>query len=89
MTGDMMDDEEIRKMGQDIRTLVRIGKNGINESMVDEINRHLEDKDLVKVKVLRNNPIQDLDKVAEELEEKTDGRLIEIRGKTILLYNPD
>lgn len=84
-----MDDEEIRKMGQDIRTLVRIGKNGINESMVDEINRHLEDKDLVKVKVLRNNPIQDLDKVAEELEEKTDGRLIEIRGKTILLYNPD
>ena len=89
MKGDMMDDEEIRKMGQDIRTLVRIGKNGINEAMIDEINRHLDDKDLVKVKVLRNNPVQDLEKVAEELEEKTDGRLIEIRGKTILLYNPD
>lgn len=84
-----MDDEDIRKMGQDIRTLVRIGKNGINEAMIDEINRHLDDKDLVKVKVLRNNPVQDLDKVGEELEDKTDGRLIEIRGKTILLYNPD
>ncbi len=84
-----MDDEDIRKMGQDIRTLVRIGKNGINEAMIDEINRHLDDKDLVKVKVLRNNPVQDLDKVAEELEDKTDGRLIEIRGKTLLFYDPD
>ncbi len=81
-----MDRDEIRNIGMDIKAIVRIGKKGINESMVDEINRLLEDKEIIKIKVLRNNPIQDIDETSEILEEKTIGEVVEIRGKTILMY---
>ncbi len=81
-----MDKDEIRNIGMDMKAIVRIGKKGINESMVDEINRLLEDKEIIKIKVLRNNPIQDIDETSEILEEKTIGEVVEIRGKTILMY---
>ncbi len=81
-----MDRDEIRNIGMDIKAIVRIGKKGINESMVDEINRLLEDKEIIKIKVLRNNPIQDIDETSQILEEKTIGEVVETRGKTILMY---
>ncbi len=81
-----MDKDEIRNIGMDMKAIVRVGKKGINESMVDEINRLLEDKEIIKIKVLRNNPIQDIDETSEILEEKTIGEVVEIRGKTILMY---
>ncbi len=81
-----MDKDEIRNIGMDMKAIVRVGKKGINESMVDEINRLLEDKEIIKIKVLRNNPIQDIDETSQILEEKTIGEVVETRGKTILMY---
>jgi len=81
-----MDRDEIRNIGMDLKAIVRIGKKGINDSMVDEINRLLEDKEIIKIKVLRNNPIQDIEETSEILEDRTIGEVVEIRGKTILMY---
>ncbi len=80
-----MDIKKAKVEGQDLEPLVRIGKKGIEENMVEEIERHLEDKELIKIKILRNNPIQDIEKVVDILEDKTSGKVIEIRGKTVLL----
>lgn len=81
-----MDKDEIKNLGMDLKAIVRIGKKGINDSMVDEINRLLEDKEIIKIKVLRNNPIQDIEETSEILEDRTIGEVVEIRGKTILMY---
>ena len=81
-----MDKDEIRNIGMDLKAIVRIGKKGINDSMVDEINRLLEDKEIIKIKVLRNNPIQDIEETSDILEERTIGEVVEVRGKTILMY---
>ncbi len=80
-----MDPKKAKIKGQDLEPLVRIGKKGIDENMVEEIERHLEDKELIKIKILRNNPIQDIERVVDILEEKTSGQVIEIRGKTVLI----
>lgn len=80
-----MDPKKAKIKGQDLEPLVRIGKKGIDENMVEEIEKHLEDKELIKIKILRNNPIQDIEKVVDILEEKTSGQVIEIRGKTVLI----
>ncbi|MFW5927948.1 MAG: YhbY family RNA-binding protein [Thermoplasmatota archaeon] len=81
-----MDKDEIKNVGMDLKAIVRIGKKGINDSMVEEINRLLEDKEIIKIKVLRNNPIQDIEETSKILEDKTIGEVVEIRGKTILMY---
>jgi len=80
-----MDAKKAKIKGQEIDSTVRIGKKGIDENMVDEIERQLEDKELIKIKVLRNNPIQDIDEIVEILEENIRGKAVEVRGKTILL----
>jgi RNA-binding protein len=80
-----MKEEKAKKLGQDLDARVRIGKKGITDGIVDEINRHLENEELVKIKVLRNNPILDIDKTADMLEERTIGEVVEKRGKTVLM----
>lgn len=82
-----MDEKKIKRLGQKLRPLVRIGKGGITEGMVDEINRHLEDEDILKIKVLRNCPIRDPEELMDILEEQTDGYAVEHRGNTILLVD--
>ncbi len=84
-----MDEEKAKRVGQGLDANIRIGKKGLSEGLIDEIDRHLENEELVKVKVLRNNPIQDVDETAELLDNKTIGDLVEVRGKTVLLLYED
>ncbi|MFO7991086.1 MAG: YhbY family RNA-binding protein [Thermoplasmata archaeon] len=84
-----MDEERIKKLGQKLKPLVRIGKNGVTEGMVDEINRHLEDEDILKIKILRNCPVRDHEELTAVLEEKTYGHVVEHRGNTVLLVDKD
>lgn len=81
--------EEAKRLGQEMDSLVQIGKKGITEGMIEEVNRHFEDRDLVKIRSLRNNPVQSVDEVASKLEDKTDGTVVETRGNTILMICED
>lgn len=81
--------KDVKNLGQELDSVVRIGKSGVSEGIIDEIDRQLDDKEIIKVKVLRNNPKQDIEKTVEELEERTIGECVEIRGKTVLLVDED
>jgi len=80
-----MKSEKIKKLGQSLESRVRIGKNGITKGIIEEINRNIENEGIVKIKILRNCPEQDVEVIASELSDKSDVRLIEVRGRTILL----
>ncbi|MFP3872739.1 MAG: YhbY family RNA-binding protein [Candidatus Natronoplasma sp.] len=80
-----MDVEEAKKAGQDLQATLHIGKDGITGSLIDELDKQLEKRELVKIQVNRNDPKQDVEKTAEELERSSIGDLIEVRGKTILM----
>lgn len=81
----IMDKKEAIAKGQDIDARVRIGKKGITEGIIGEIDRNLDDEEIVKIKILRNSPAQDIDDIADILEERTIGEVAETRGKTILM----
>ncbi len=85
ITGEKMKDKKIKKIGQDMNAHVRIGKNGLNESMISEITRQLEDEDIIKIKVLRNAPVTDADEMAEMLKKQVGCRVVEVRGRTLML----
>jgi len=64
---------------------INVGKKGINENLIKEINLLLEKKGIVKVRMLRNfrNSFEeDVDRkvIAREIEEKVEGRLVDLRG---------
>lgn len=79
--------QELRGQAQDLSAHLQVGKAGISEGFVDEVDRQLASDDLVKIRVLRSAAAEKGPKeTAEELAEATDSHLIEVRGKTVVLY---
>lgn len=83
------DREELRSRGQDLDATLRVGKAGVSEGVVDEVDGQLEDQDLVKVRFLRSaRAEEDRESMAEELARSADATLVEVRGNTCLLHRP-
>ena len=73
-------DQEIKELKSQAQTLdvaVRVGKNGITLSVVEEIKNHLKKKKVIKVKFLKSlMDANDKTKVFDELLEKTGAKLV-------------
>lgn len=63
---------------------MQIGKNGITESLVDELKHQLEGG-MVKVKLLKTAGI-DRHECAGRLAEFTGSEIVDVRGGSIALY---
>jgi len=68
-----------------LQPLVRIGKNGINDSIIAEIVKQLKKHKLVKIKLLQSFEC-DRKKVAKELALNTSSELISAVGGSVVLY---
>ncbi|RLE85653.1 MAG: RNA-binding protein [Thermoprotei archaeon] len=68
--------------------IIRIGKKGITNSLLNELKEVLKKRKIVKVKLLRNfRETYEIDrwKVADLLSKKLGAKVVEIRGFTIIL----
>lgn len=69
-----------------IETTVRVGKNGITESVLNEIKNQLKKKKVIKIKFLKSTKdLGTIKEFAEILEKKTEAIVLDVRGGTILL----
>ena len=69
------------------KATVRIGKSGVTQQLLDEIDRQLEKNEIVKIKILKSALTEKKAKdVASEVAEKTNASLVEVRGHTFILY---
>ncbi|WP_094226732.1 YhbY family RNA-binding protein [Methanolobus psychrotolerans] len=70
-----------------IKPLINIGKNGMTESVVEEIKKQVKANHLVKIKMLKTSVEgEDIKVSAEKLAEATKTTLIDVRGSTVVLY---
>ena len=64
-----------------------IGKIGVSQELLKEIERQLEKKKTVKIKILKSALERDKAKeIASRIAEQTDALLVEVRGHTFMLY---
>ncbi len=72
------------------RPAVRIGKSGISEQVLAEIDNRLERAEIVKVKVLKAAlGRQSARAIAQEIATQTESALVEVRGHTFILYRKE
>jgi len=79
--------EEIKKVIHG-EAHVRIGKSGITEGILREINRQLERLGIIKVKVLRSylrSSNMKTKEIAELVARKVQARIVDVRGHTFIL----
>ncbi|AKB26879.1 RNA-binding protein YhbY [Methanosarcina siciliae T4/M] len=85
-----MEKEKLYQLKSDaskISPILNIGKNGVTETLVEELNKQIKANRLVKVKVLKSaEEGQDLKTIAEELAKATRSTIIDVRGRTVVLY---
>jgi RNA-binding protein len=75
----------LRKKAHELVAIVRIGKEGFSENIVQGVEDAILNRELIKVKVLQNCE-QDTTEIAEKIAEAIKGEIIGIIGRTIILF---
>lgn len=75
----------LRAKANQIKPIFQVGKSGVNENMIVQINEALERRELIKVSVLQNC-LEDKDDVANEISDQTDATIVQVIGNNIVLY---
>jgi RNA-binding protein len=79
----------LKAEGQRIEATVNLGKGGLSEGVVEELDAQLKRHHLVKVRVQRGALGSDpaaKDAQADELASRLGAELVERRGHTVLLF---
>ncbi|AIF43365.1 ribosome assembly RNA-binding protein YhbY [Virgibacillus sp. SK37] len=75
----------LRAEAHHLKPIFQVGKTGVNENMIIQINEALEKRELIKVSILQNC-MEDKDTIAEELAGGTQAEIVQIIGNNIILY---
>ena len=75
----------LRASGHALQAVVQIGKGGTNEAVIAQVAQALLDHELIKVKLAQECPETRFE-VAERLAESPGVNVVQILGRTILLY---
>ncbi len=80
----------VKKSGRKKRDIkivtVNVGKKGLTESLINEINLQLEKRGVVKVKMLRSfRGDADRKELARMIESRVKGELVDLRGFVLTL----
>lgn len=83
----------LRGLGHDLKPLVQVGKDGIDDGLVAAVVQALEDHELVKIKLgeAAAKVLGDRHDAAEAIAHKTHSEVAQVLGNTVLLYraHPD
>ena len=77
----------LRAMGSTIEPIVQVGKGGVTDNLVQQMDDVLEARELVKLRVLNNSP-EERDDIAGKIAAATGAAVAQTIGHTVLFYRP-
>ncbi len=80
--------KQFRTLGHKLNPIVTIAGNGLSEGVIAELNRALDDHELIKVK-LAITERDERKEMVQELVQLPNVELIQEIGKVVLLYRPN
>ena len=75
----------IKKKAHDLEPLVRVGKDGVTENLIQSILEAIDSREILKVKILQNCE-KEKEEVLGELSERSEFEVVGLIGRTIILY---
>ncbi|WP_049721067.1 ribosome assembly RNA-binding protein YhbY [Gilvimarinus polysaccharolyticus] len=77
--------KQFRSLGHNLKPIVTIGDNGLSEGVLLELNRALDDHELIKVKLALAER-EDRQQVTDEVRKLPKTEVIQQIGKVLLLF---
>jgi len=75
----------LRSLGMTMEPIVQIGKDGVTPTLVTAAQEAIKKRELIKVRVLQNAPVEPKDAIMM-LTERVDADLVQCIGRNGLLY---
>lgn len=75
----------LRSEAHHLTPIFQVGKGGVNENLIKQIEEALEVRELIKVSML-DTCSEDKHGVAQRLAEGSDAELVQLIGRTVVLY---
>lgn len=75
----------LRKKAHDLDALVRIGKEGVTDNLIQSILDAIESRELIKVKILQNCEEEKME-IMEQLSQCKEFEVVGTIGRTIILF---
>ncbi|AIQ63094.1 RNA-binding protein [Paenibacillus stellifer] len=75
----------LRSLAHHLDSVFQVGKGGVNDQLIRHIEEAIEKRELMKISVL-NNCAEDPKEIGGELAEQSGSELVQVIGKTIVLY---
>lgn len=75
----------LKSLANKMQAIFQIGKGGVSDTLVRQIDEALEARELVKVRVLQNSPA-DVKQAAQKIAQKTNSEVVADIGYTFILY---
>lgn len=81
------DKKRFRAIGHKLKPIIAFAGNGLSESVLAELERALEDHELIKAKLALEDR-DDRKELIEEIQRQTGAEPVQVIGKAVLLYRP-
>lgn len=78
---------KFRAEGNRLKASVYIGKEGVTDKVINFIYEALGNKELVKIKVLDSKSAE-FKIIVEKLSQIKDTEIVQVLGRTVLIYRP-
>ena len=75
----------LKSLANNIDTIFQVGKGGIPETLIKQVNDALKARELIKLKVL-DNSIYTAKEAGAEIAEKTNSEIVQVIGNKFVLY---
>ena len=75
----------LRGIASKYDTILQVGKGGISEALVQQVKDALRKRELIKMRVLDNCPL-DAREAAEELAARTGSEVVQVIGSRFVLF---
>jgi len=72
-------------MGTGLDPIIQIGKAGLVEALTQQLDEALEARELVKVRVIQNSPVEPR-VIADQLAEAAGAELVQVIGRNLLYF---
>ncbi len=77
---------QLRSLATNLDTIVHVGKDGIGDNLVKQVNDALEARELIKGRVLENSLLMTAREAAEELAVAARCEVVQVIGSKFVLY---
>lgn len=75
----------LRSMANNITPIFQVGKNGISDNLIKQVDDALEARELIKINILETAP-DDIKLIGNTLADKTNSEFVQTVGNKITLF---